>query len=235
MATILSADFGDERSSTNVLSSLKSKYNRDGKLDVLVGSGLIPFVITGGDSVELTDQDVKDAKDKAVSACGNALDTVCVEKKSQEFQLAALEEKKRNQDSNSANILKGRRLRVTYKDESGKVRTMEVPEGQHFTLDKPESPDAFTVSSSKPMFPSLTLGNTVTNVLTIVAIIVGTALYAFSVFLTWRSFKTEGYSTYMTAIPTAIAAIFPFSGFLIVLFFFAGATIVRNQIMPANV
>ena len=235
MATILSADFGDERSSTNVLSTLKSRYNSDGKIDVPVDSSLIPFIVKSGDAVELTDQDVKDAKDKAISACGNALDTVCVEKKSQEFQLAALEEKKRNQDSNASNILKGRRLRVTYKDENGKVRNVEVPEGQHFTLDKPESPDAFTVSASKPMFPSLTLGNTVTKVLIVLGTIIGTFVYAFSVLMTWRSFKAEGYSPYMCAIPTAIATLVPYSGFFIVLLFFAARTIARNQIMPANV
>lgn len=217
MATILSAEFGDERSTTNVLSTLQSMYKSAGKLDVPVNSSLIPMIVKSEDKVVLSDQEVRDAKEKAISACGGASDSMCVEKKSQEFQYSRMKEKQLEQDS-GANILKGRRLRVRYKDENGKIMNAEVPEGQHFKFGgKPdEGKQPFTVTTSS--LPSLNLSSTALEGIKIGSIVISTFLWVFSVLLVYISFNSLGYDWWTVVLPlTVLSIVVPTSGFVIVL------------------
>lgn len=226
MVVILSAELGDERSSTNVLSSLVSMFKKEGKINVPVDSSLIPIVVKNEDSVTLTDQEVNDAKDKAVSACGGANDRICIERKTQEFQKNRMDEKKHEIENNPGNIIKGRRLRVTYKDENDKVQTVEVPEGQYFKLGKEaiaEESKPFSISDTKISF-----GGTLVEVWKIISIIGATFIYAFSVLITWVSFKDEGY-TWQTYVATAISVLVPYSGFVIIAAFFGIKTYLRNN------
>ena len=225
MATILSAEFGDERSTTNVLSTLQSAYKSAGKLDVPVNSSLLPMIVKSEDAVVLSDQEVRDAKDKAISACGGAADNTCVEKKSQEFQYSRMKEKQLEQDS-GANIIKGRRLRVRYRDENGKIMNAEIPEGQHFKLgEKPEN-KGFTISKSS--FPNISLTSAGWEAIKITTIVISTFLYAFSVLITYRSFNEEGYR-WQTWVATVLSVIFPYSGFLIILGFFGIRAWIQNM------
>lgn len=222
MATILSAEYGDERSTTNVLSTLQSIYKKVGKLDVPVDSSLVPIIVKSEDAVVLSDQEVKDAKEKAIAACGGGADSMCIEKKSQEFQYSQMSEKRLEQNS-GANILKGRRLRVRYSDENGKIYNAEVPEGQHFTFGgKPKDDGTFKVQES------ISLSSILWEVIKIVTIILTTFVYAFSVLITYRSFNEEGYG-WQKWVATTISVIVPYSGFLIVLGFFAIRAWIQNM------
>lgn len=226
MVVIVSAEFGDERSSTNVLSSLVSRFKKDGKIDMPVDSSLIPLVVTNGDSVTLTDQEVKDAKDKAVSACGGANDNICIERKSQEFQKNRMDEKKHEIENSAGNIIKGRRLRVTYKDENDKTQTVEVPEGQYFKLGKDaitENQKPFSLTDTK-----VSIGGAFVEVWKIILIIFGTFVYAFGILITWRSFNEEGY-TWQKYAATAASILIPYSGYAIVFAFFGIKTYLQNN------
>lgn len=226
MATILSAEFGDERSTTNVLSTLQSIYKKVGKLDVPVDSSLVPIIVKSEDAIVLSDQEVKDAKEKAIAACGGGADSMCIEKKSQEFQYSQMSEKRLEQNS-GANILKGRRLRVRYSDENGKIYNAEVPEGQHFTFGgKPKDEGAFKVKDSS--LPNISLSSAIWEVIKILTIILSTFAYAFSVLITYRAFNEEGYS-WQKWVATTISVIVPYSGFFIVLGFFAIRTWIQNM------
>jgi len=226
MVVILSAEFGDERSSTNVLSSLVSKFKADGKIDVPVDSGLIPMVVKNEDSVELTDQEVKDAKDKAISACGGANDRICLERKTQEFQKNRMDEKKHEIENNAANIIKGRRLRVTYKDENDKTQTVEVPEGQYFKLGKDaivEDKKPFSISDTQ-----ISLGGTFLEIWKLILLMFGTFVYAYGILITWRNFNEEGY-TWQKYLATASSVLIPYSGYLIIFIFFGIKTYLQNN------
>jgi hypothetical protein len=217
MVVLLSAEFGDERSSTNVLSSLVSIFKKEGKINVPVDSSLIPIIVKNEDSVTLTDQEVTDAKDKAVSACGGANDRICIERKTQEFQKNRMDEKKHEIENNPGNIIKGRRLRVTYKDENDKVQTAEVPEGQSFKLGKEA-----IAEESKPIsldIPKISVGEMALAGLMNAGIFVATLAYAVTIFITWSSFNSEGY-TWQTYLATATTILIPYSGIAIIIGFF---------------
>jgi hypothetical protein len=127
--TIESAYLGDERGRVNVTSSLRNKASSDGSISVPVDSGLIPVLQVGGE-ISLSSDEVREAKEKAVEACGGPNDPTCIEQKKMEIQRQRLEEKELESQS-KANIIKGRRLTVTVV-ENGKRKTLEVPEGQVF-------------------------------------------------------------------------------------------------------
>ena len=121
--TIESAYLGDERSRINVLSSLRNKASSDGTISVPVDSRLIPILQVGGE-ISLTKDEIREAKEKAVEACGGPNDSTCLEQKQTELQRQRLEEKEQESQS-KANIAKGRRLTVTVV-ENGKKKTFEV-------------------------------------------------------------------------------------------------------------
>ena len=226
MVAILSAEFGDERSMTNVLSSLTDKFKKDGKIDVPVDSSLIPLIVKGGENVTLSDQEVKDAKDKAVSACGGANDSVCIERKTQEFQKVRLDEKRNEIESSSANIIKGRRLRVTYKDENGKTQTVEVPEGQYFKLGKAKEEATgapISVDSTK-----ISIGGTFIEIWKLLLTMFFTFAYAFGILITWRTFNEYGY-VWQKYAATASWVIIPYSGYIITPAFFGIKTYLENK------
>jgi len=141
MAYIQSAYFGDETSQRNITDVIKDKIT-GGKIDVLANSSLLPMFEIGK-QVTLTKEDEKDITDNAIQLCGNANDTQCIESRKQDLQRQRLEEKERKQNS-SANVVKGRRLTVKVVDQSGRTRTLVVPDGQYFRLDgvqgKPDGP-----------------------------------------------------------------------------------------------
>lgn len=134
MAYIQSAYFGDETSQRNITEVIRDKIS-GGKIDVVANSSLLPMFEVGG-NITLTKEDEKDIKDAAIRACGgNANDTQCIEAKTQDLQRQRLEEKEQETKS-SANTVKGRRLTVKVVDEKGRTRTIVVPDGQYFRLDK---------------------------------------------------------------------------------------------------
>lgn len=223
--TIESAYLGDARSRTSVLQSLRSYVSSDGSISVPVDSGLIPILQVGG-KIELTDKEVKKARDMAEEACGGGADKTCVDVKQQDFQRQLLDEKE-NQSKSSANIIKGRKLTVTVVDEKGERKTFEVPEGQKFEYGKPKS--VLPIKVEKSFFPSITFGSFTFMFVKYTSIFVGTLLYVLTVFVTYDTFKQEMYAKY---IATALSIVFPFIGFFGAFGYLALRTWIQNIPTP---
>lgn len=220
--SIESAYLGDEKSRTNVTNSLRSKLTDSG-IDVVADSKLLPMIQLEGPT-KLSNDELRVAKENAQTACGGSNDSTCIEMKTQEFSRQRLAEKE-NEKLSSANIIKGRRLTVTYK-ENGKTKTVEVPEGQVFKVGgKPELIPA--TGPTKSLAQRLNLTGTALEIFKIVSIIVGTGLYAFSILITYRSFIQMGY-TWQTYVATAVSVFFPYSGFFIVLGWFGIREYIKN-------
>lgn len=214
--TIESAYLGDERGRVNVLSSLQKKASSDGSISVPVDSGLIPILQVGGE-ITLTSDEIREAKEKAVEACGGPNDPTCIEQKKSELQRQRLEEKEQESQS-KANIIKGRRLTVTI-NENGKRRTVEVPEGQTFELGgSAKNAGAFTLEKS--ILPNVSVSGSVVQFLKYGLVILTTFGYVFSILVTFKVFKDAGFST-LKYVATAAAVLIPYSGFFITIGFFA--------------
>lgn len=223
--TIVSAYYGDERSRTNVLSSLKDKVQSDGSVVAPVDSSLLPIIQVGG-KVSLSDDEVVEAKEKAINICGNANDTTCIEMKSQELQRQRLEEKQ-NESQSSSNIIKGRRLTVTTRDDrTGEEVISEIPDGQEFKIGKkPPSEAPFTVDTSA--LANFKLSTVFSNIATSLGVIAATFIYGFSIISAYKAFIQEGY-TYIAYAATAVAVMIPYSGFVLPFIFFAIREWLRN-------
>ena len=210
MVVIQSASFGDEYSSTNVLKSLQDKLAAgSGAIDLTVDSSIIPVLdkATGGGTIALSGPEQEEVKGKAEEVCGPS-DQTCLELKTQEFARLKLKEKETT-DINAANIIKGRRLTVTYTDASGQSRTAQIPEGQKFELgEKAGAPDpgfdyAAAASPWKQMAGSIWA---------IIGTALTTFLYVSSIVITLTTFTEYG-MRYVTIAMTAISALLPLSGF----------------------
>jgi hypothetical protein len=224
--TIESAYLGDERSRINVLSSLRSKASSDGTISVPVDSRLIPILQVGGE-ISLTKDEIREAKEKAVEACGGPNDSTCLEQKQIELQRQRLEEKEQESQS-KANIVKGRRLTVTVV-ENGKKKTFEVPEGQTFEWGEKKKETPFKLEKS--MLPKITLSGTVIEVLKYTGIVVGVFLYILNILVPFYMFKSNGYP-YGSYIAAAIAVFIPYSGFVISFVFFGLRKWIENMPIP---
>ena len=227
--TIESAYLGDERGRVNVTSSLQKKAGSDGSISVPVNSSLIPFLQVGGEII-LTKDEEREAKEKAVEACGGPNDPGCIEQKKMEIQRQRLEEKELESQS-KANIIKGRKLTVTVK-EGNKTRVFEVPEGQTFEYGTKKEADA-PFKLDKSMLPSISLGSTVTTLLKYGLIIIGTFGYVFSILVTFKVFKDAGYEI-PKYVATAAAVMIPYSGIFITVGFFAVRAWVEKIPIPAS-
>lgn len=222
MAYIKSAYLGDERSSQNVTDSLASKIE-GGKLKTVANSSLLPMFEVGG-KIALSDSDEEDIKAEAEKQCGAGNDTQCLDSTQAKLRRSKLEDKEREKQS-SAYLVKGRRLTVTYVDENGQEKTMIVPEGQEVSLEglrQLEKPVAEGQPPSfKPTWSFPTLTGTALEAIKITGIILGVFLYVFSVIATYRTLIQAGF-TWIGYAGTAAAAFFPYSGYVIMLVFFAG-------------
>jgi hypothetical protein len=209
MVKIVSATFGDEFGSTNVMDSLSDKV-QDGGIDVEVDSSLIPVVdkVSGAKTVKLETFEQQDIKDTVAEMCGDT-DQVCQEIKTQELVEAKLKQKETEGKKTTAEIIKGRRLKVTYIDAKGQRREAVIPEGQKFQVDKLGNPPQPTVPLETRLAPYKQILDSWWGIL-------GTALLAFlyvsSIIVTWMTFDRYG-SKITAAGMTAIAVFIPYSGF----------------------
>lgn len=224
---IQSATFGDERSNTDITKALQERIKKEGKVDVPVNSSLVPVFGQGG-AVKLDDTEIADAKQQAEEACGGPGDQVCLEIKQQEFQAQRLSEK-RMENNKVENIIKGRRLRVKYR-EGNEVKIAEIPEGQDFTVATlSQSKDAPAAPPFKLETPSLSVspGEIVLKILGWLGIVAATFFYAFSILVTYVSFNKSGYG-WLKYVATAAAVLIPYSGYAITFVFFGIDEFVKN-------
>lgn len=229
MAYIKSASLGDERAMQDVTKSLNDKID-GGKIQVVADSSLIPMFEVGG-KVSLSSDEEAEIKQEAERQCGSANDSNCMDVTESKLRQSKMEEKKQQQQS-SAFLVKGRRLTVTYVDESGKEKTVIVPEGQEFKLENLSKRDKKSIDNpiAKPQFESdwklPTFTGTTLEILKVTGIILGVFFYAFSIIATYKTFIQAGF-TWIGYVATASAVFIPYSGYVIMLIFFAVKEYIR--------
>lgn len=234
---ISSAYLGDERSAVKVTDSLTQKLLSSYDNSVDVDSKLIPIVQVEG-STALTDDQVREAQERAELDCEGATDNSCVEIKTQEYLRKMIKEKL-NSVQSSANLVKGRRMVVTL-NVDGEDRTYVIPEGQKFKLDESVIGDRKLIDpygiaggagvgeiSAGDVFGELGV-----QLLKALGVIAATAVYVFSVVATYKVFIQAGY-TIVAYIATASAVFIPYSGIFITLGFFALKEFIQNR--PKNI
>lgn len=199
------ATWGDEEAATDITASLQ-KQAAAGYLDTRADNTLVPAIDLMGttSTVTLSDSDKADIAKKAVTICGSASDKKCVDFQSNQLSSSLLQEKTMKQQS-SANIVKGRRLTLTYTDSAtGVQKTVMVPDGQAVKFGTPPT-------MSLPKMP--TMSGTMLSGASTAMTVVGTLLYVFSIAVTYRLLVITGHL--LTAyVLTAVAVVVPYSGLI---------------------
>lgn len=221
--TIQSAYFGDEVSSRNVTDALNSRIS-SGQREIPVNSGIIPMLQVGG-VVTLTKEDEDKIKKDAAAQCNGGADQTCVANRIQDLRRLRLQQKETENVSSNANLVKGRRLTVKLKDDKGQVSEYVIPEGQAF---KPDIAAAAvkneTFVETKPKValdaPSLDVKSILAKLFTGVGWTIFTAVatfgYVVSIMFVYEMFTKLNYTKYFVLTMVAIAALIPYSGFVIV-------------------
>lgn len=218
MVFIESAYLGDEKGMRNVTKVLNDKVV-GAEINVPVDDKLIPaFEVV--DKTSLTTTDEQKIRKMAEEACGGP-DQACLEATTARLTQEALVEKS-TQANSTANIVRGRRLTVTVVDEKGARKRIVVPDGQIFELKGISGGDPRNPPS---LIPSLSTVQA--NLLITATAIVGTALWAFGVLATYTLFSRI-YSPYVGGVLAVISLLIPYSGYIMILGYFAGKAFIDN-------
>jgi hypothetical protein len=211
-----SAYYGDEKSFANITKSLATKIV-GGVLDVTASSDLKP-TFEAAPETKLDSRDQKRIREEAVLACGGEADQACLERTRLKLSEERLREKE-NEDL-SKSVLKGDRLTLNVID-NGKRRKLVTPAGQKLKLeniigDKVTNPTDVIKPDALQKYT-----------LEIVAIIVSTFLWVFSIVAVYAIFMRQYESTgkdYFRIVAYAAAGfalLVPGSGYVIILLAFA--------------
>jgi hypothetical protein len=205
---IQQATWGDEGYTTDITKSMQEKA-KQGYLDLVADNTLVPALdlLTGSQDVVLTDEEKTEIKKKATEICGSASDEKCINFNKNQFESSLLQKKVAEKQS-SANIITGRRLTLTYKnEENGKPITVAIPDGQKVVAGKkPEF--------AAPDLSGLTPSSTILGVLGYVGQFMLTMLWVFSIAVTYHLLIITG-NTITAYILTAISIVVPYSGLLL--------------------
>jgi hypothetical protein len=197
------ATWGDETSATDITDSLQ-KQAAGGYLDTQANNSLVPAIdLLGANmTVNLSDTEKAEIKTQSATICGNVSDKKCLDYQQNQLETSMLQAKLAEKQS-SANVVKGRRLTLTYTDTStGVQRTVAVPDGQAVKFGTPPS----------IAFPTMpTLGGAALAGATGITTMIATVLYAFSIFVTYRLLVLSGHLT-VAYVLTGLAIVFPYSG-----------------------
>lgn len=218
MATIESAYYGDEKARRNITKALGGKVTGT-SIDVDVNEKLIPpFEVV--DKTELSREDERKIKDQARRSCGDGVDQQCMTATEARLRQNVLTEKEA-QSNSGANVIKGRRLIVNLRDENGKRRQVVVPDGQKFSMKN--------VSTNNVAGAALPSVDTLQKQLFLwTGVAVAAAVYVFSVAATYTLFFPL--LDYF-AVPLIVIALFvPYSGFMMIFFYFMGASAVKSYL-----
>lgn len=197
---ISGAGYGDESSWADVTSTLQKMLKQKGYLNVIADKSLIP---SSEESVSVTDTEKEDILKQAQTQCGGGSDKKCIDERVDTLTRGKLAEK-----ADETKIPKGEKLTIAL-FENGKYVVKHIAKGQPFTLGKlPEKADA-----PKPAEPSNETG--VTGYLLYAVLLF---VWGLNVLLTWMTFRSS--TTYVRYGTTAVAAVFPPSGFLMVLVYY---------------
>lgn len=221
---ILSATYGDDTRNTDVTGALANRISDSGKVQIPVNSSIVP-VFTLAETVSLNEDEVRQAKEKAIQACGGAQDQICVAKRTEEMKSNRLDEK-RAQTNRVDNVVRGNRLEVVVQDGVNR-RKIAVPEGGTLTeqMLKGNAPLGASApidvqSAKKPPFSFTRFGLWLIGATGQWMLILGGALaYVLAIFVTWKIFNENGY-VIPKYVATATTVLIPGSGFVITPLFF---------------
>lgn len=230
MVVIQRATYGDDTSNTDVTAAVANQIAGSGTVKIPVNSSIVPF-FTLAETVSLSETEVKQAKQRAVDACGGPQDQICVAKRTEEMKSKMMDEK-REQSNRVDNIVRGNRLELVVQD-GAKVRKIAVPEGQTLTqetlLGKPPKGTA-PIDVKQATGPSFSLGSVVTSAGVWFGGFVGALIYVLAILITWKVFQDEGYVIPKYA-ATAATVLIPGSGLVITPLFF-GLRSFAQQMKP---
>jgi hypothetical protein len=205
---IQQATWGDENAATDITKSMQEKA-KQGYLDLVADNKLVPALdlLSGDKDVVLTDDEKGEIKKKATEVCGSASDEKCINFNKNQFESSLLQKKIAEKQS-SANIITGRRLTLTYKDEAtGRSQTVAIPDGQKVVAGKkPEF--------AGPDLSGLTPSSTILGALGYVGQFMLTMLWVFSIAVTYHLLILTG-NTITAYVLTAISIVVPYSGLLL--------------------
>jgi hypothetical protein len=202
------ATWGDENYTTDITKPMQEKA-KQGYLDLVADNTLVPALdlLTGSQDVVLTDEEKTEIKKKATEICGSASDEKCINFNKNQFESSLLQKKVAEKQS-SANIITGRRLTLTYKDEAtGRKQTVAIPDGQKVVAGKKPEFQA-------PDLSGLTPSSTILGVLGYVGQFMLTMLWVFSIAVTYHLLILTG-NTITAYVLTAISIVVPYSGLLL--------------------
>ena len=216
MVTVKSATYGDEKTTTDVTTTISGKIT-NGKANFTVDDSIVPMLRVN-QTVTLDDDEKEAIQAQAQKECKSANDKPCINATVNRISQAKMEEKIEN-ERRIGNV-KGSRLTVTLVDDKGRESTVMVPKGQSFTygqaaVAKPSEKTSLS-GSGLLMGGAKTLGKIGLIVLSFVLVV----LWAYSIGATWRAFMQE-YYTRAGYIATAVAILVPLSGFIITPVFYA--------------
>ena len=230
MVVIKRATYGDDTSNTDVTAAVANQIAGSGTVKIPVNSSIVPF-FTLAETVSLSETEVKQAKQRAVDACGGPQDQICVAKRTEEMKSKMMDEK-REQSNRVDNIVRGNRLELVVQD-GAKVRKIAVPEGQTLTQEmlsgKPPKGTA-PIDVKQATGPSFSLGSVVTSAGVWFGGFVGALIYVLAILITWKVFQDEGYVIPKYA-ATAATVLIPGSGLVITPLFF-GLRSFAQQMKP---
>lgn len=207
MVYIARASYGDEKTARDITEVLNDKISGT-SLDVPVDEKLIP-TFTVVDKAELDAAELKKITTEATKSCGTAADQTCMEATKSRLQQEALAQKQRAADANAPNI-KGKRITVEIVDDSGKRKTVVVPEGQRFKLDNIKP-------GGQSGLPSMSYVQTQVGI--IIGSIFASLTYAFNIMATWTLFAPI-FGREVAGGLTAVSALVPYSGFVMIALYF---------------
>ncbi len=233
---ILSATYGDDKSNTDVTAAVADRITEAGEVKIPVNSGIVSF-FTLAETATLSDTELKQAKDRAVEACGGPQDQLCVARKTEEMKSKMLDEK-RVASNRVDNIVQGNRLEVTVQD-GANIRKIAVPEGQTLTAEmlsgKPPKGGAAPIdvkaATNPPLFSFGNLSWIVSSIGVWLGGFAGVVIYVLAILMTWKVFGSEGYVIPKYA-ATAASVLIPGSGLIITPVFF-GLRAFAQRMKPA--
>lgn len=202
------ATWGDEGYVTDITPVLQEKA-KQGYIDLVADNTLVPALdlLSGSKDIVLTDDEKTEIKKKATEICGSASDEKCINFNKNQFESSLLQRKVAEKQS-SANIITGRRLTLTYKDEAtGRKQTVAIPDGQKVIAGKKPEFQA-------PDLSGLTPSSTILGALGYVGQFMLTMLWVFSIAVTYHLLILTG-NTITAYVLTAISIVIPYSGLLL--------------------
>lgn len=220
------AYYGDEKSFANITNSLIKKVF-GGTLNVTANSDLKP-TFEAAPETTLDSRDQRRIREESVAACGGEADQACLDRMRLKLSQERLKEKE--QEDLSKSVIKGDRLTLIIRDETGKRRTLITPAGQKLELKN-------VIGSKDTENDILPTADAIqAQAIMLITVIIGTFLWVFGIVATYtvfmRQYEATGRAMFQIAayVSAILALIFPGSGYVIILLYFGLSSFIAEYI-----